>query len=109
MNVLNINNMIKGWFVGNIIPTALTTKECEVAYKEYLAGDYDKKHYHKIATEVTLIVRGTVEMNGITYSKNDIIVINPGEATDFKALEDSATVVVKVPGANNDKYMVDNE
>lgn len=101
--------MIKGWFIGNITPTAYTTKDCEVAYKEYVTGDYDKKHYHKIATEVTLIVKGKVEMNGKQYVKGDIVVINPGEATDFRALEDSATVVVKVPGANNDKYMMTNE
>lgn len=98
--------MIKGWFVGNIVPTALTTTNCEVAYKEYKAGDYDSAHYHKIATEVTLIAKGKVMMNGVIYSSGDVITINPYDITDFRALEDSSTVVVKVPGANNDKYEV---
>ena len=44
-------------------------------------------------------------MNGIEYSKGDIIVIEPNEATDFEALEDTVNTVVKFPGANNDKYL----
>lgn len=106
MKLNNISQMIKGWFIGNITPVAYSTKDVEVAYKEYLAGDYDSSHYHKIATEVTLIVYGKVEMNGIIYNKGDIITIEPDETTDFKAIENSATVVVKLPGANNDKYLV---
>jgi len=27
------------------------------------------------------------------------------ESTDFKVLEDASTVVVKLPGATNDKYL----
>jgi hypothetical protein len=106
MNTFNINDMIKGWFVGNITPVAFRTESVEVAYKEYKSGDYDKSHFHKIATEVTLITSGCVRMNGVVYKKGDIVVINPSETTDFEALEDSSTVVVKVPGANNDKYLV---
>ena len=34
------------------------------------------------------------------------IVIEPGEATDFRALTDATNVVVKVPGALNDKFIV---
>ena len=40
------------------------------------------------------------------YKKNSIIKILPGESTSFKCLEDAVTVVVKMPGANNDKYLV---
>ena len=31
--------------------------------------------------------------------------MEPGEATDFEALEDTSCTVVKYPGANNDKYL----
>ena len=45
-------------------------------------------------------------MNGVEYGAGDIIVMEPGEATDFECLEnDSVNVVVKLPGARNDKYM----
>jgi quercetin dioxygenase-like cupin family protein len=105
MKKLDIKNMIKGWFIGNITPTAFSTNNCEVAYKTYKAGDYDSKHYHKIATEITVIIKGKVLMNGTEYNTDDVIVIEPLEATDFKVIEDTQTIVVKVPGANNDKYL----
>lgn len=104
MNTFNISDMINGWFVGNIIPTAFTTKNVEVAFKEYKSGEYHPAHYHKIATEITLIASGRVIMNGVTYMKGDIIVIPPYDRTDFRVIEDTSTVVVKIPGANNDKY-----
>jgi quercetin dioxygenase-like cupin family protein len=101
-----LERMVKGWFVGNFEPTLYKTNEVEVAVKTYEEGDYEKSHYHKIATEITVIILGRVRMNGIEYSAGDIIIIEPSEATDFEVLEKNTTsVVVKIPGANNDKYM----
>ena len=34
--------------------------------------------------------------------------IEPGEVTDFTALTDVVNVVVKLPGANDDKYLVNS-
>ena len=104
MKVSHISKMKGGWFVGNFEPTLYKTNDTEVAVKEYKAGDYGEKHYHKIATELTVIVRGIVKMNDIEYTEGSIIVMEPGEKTDFLAVTDTITVVVKVPGVNNDKY-----
>lgn len=97
--------MVKGWFVGNFNPTVLSTNDFEVAVKKYKAGDYESSHYHKIATEITVITDGQAKMNGVIYSSGAIIVIEPNQATDFLALTDVTTTVVKYPGANNDKYL----
>lgn len=97
--------MIKGWFVGNFDPTIFRTHDVEVALKRYSSGEYEERHHHKIATEITVIVSGRVRMNDKEYGADDIIVIPPGESTDFEVLEDTVTVVVKLPGANNDKYL----
>jgi len=105
MKVSKLDNMFKGWFVGNFEPTLLNTNDVEVAVKSYIQGDSEEKHYHKIATEITVIVSGKVKMNNIIYSAGDIIVIEPNEATDFEALEDTICTVVKHPGANDDKYI----
>ena len=105
MKVSHINEMKGGWFVGNFEPTLYKTNDTEVAVKEYKAGDYGARHYHKIATELTVIVRGTVKMNDIEYNEGSIIIMEPGEKTDFLAVTDTRTVVVKLPGANNDKYI----
>jgi quercetin dioxygenase-like cupin family protein len=108
MKVARLEAMIKGWFVGNFEPTLLRTNDVEVAVKEYNRGDYEAKHFHKIATEITVIVEGRVRMNGVEYTKGDIVVMEPNEATDFECLVDGTkNVVVKFPGANNDKYLSD--
>lgn len=103
----NLNNMIKGWFVGNFEPSLYKTNDVEVGIKKYSAGYCEKKHFHKLATEITVIVSGEVEMNQIRYKAGDIIIIEPYEATDFLAITDCTTCVVKIPGANNDKYLVE--
>lgn len=105
MKTADLKNFIKGWFVGNFDPSLIKTNDVEVAIKRYKAGEHESSHYHKIATEITAIVSGEVEMNGIKYVADDIIVIEPNDRTDFKCLTDVVTVVVKYPGANNDKYV----
>ncbi|MCX8130432.1 MAG: hypothetical protein N3I35_10070 [Clostridia bacterium] len=106
MELRRLESMINGWFVGNFEPSLYKTKEVEVAVKEYMAGDYEQPHLHKIATEITVIVSGEAEMNNIRYMQGDIIVLYPGEVTDFKAVMPTTSVVVKIPGANSDKYPV---
>ena len=104
MKTAKLNSMIKGWFVGNFEPSLYKTNNCEVAVKTYKKGDKERKHFHKIATEITVVIKGKVKMFEKIFSDGDIIVVEPGEATAFEALEDTINAVVKLPGANNDKY-----
>ena len=104
MDLYKIEDMFKGWFIGDFEPTLYKTQDVEVGVKVYAAGEYESHHYHKIATEFTVIIDGKVEMNGKSYSSGDIIRIMPNELTDFKAITNTKTVVVKIPGAKNDKY-----
>lgn len=106
MRSVKLEDMVGGWFVGAFNPTALKTEACEVAVKKYQAGNSEKAHYHAVATEVTLIVSGRVRMCAKEWEDGDIIVLAPGEVTDFEALTDVVSVVVKIPGALNDKYVV---
>lgn len=106
MKTARIEDMVRGWFVGAFNPTALHSDACEVAVRSYKAGESEALHMHKVATEVTMVLSGTVRMAGREWNAGDIIVLEPGEATDFKAVTDAVNVVVKVPGALNDKYLL---
>lgn len=106
MKTYRLEDMTGGWFVGQFSPTALHTDGAEVAVKSYPAGAYEEKHLHKVATEVTLVLSGRVRMAGKEWVAGDIIVLSPGEATDFEAITDAVNVVVKSPGVLNDKYLV---
>lgn len=98
--------MVKGWFIGNFDPSLLKTNDVEVAVKKYHTGDSEEAHFHKIATEYTVVLNGRVRMFGREFSDGDIIVVEPGDVTAFECLSEAITVVVKIPGANNDKYIV---
>jgi quercetin dioxygenase-like cupin family protein len=104
MKHARLEDMVKGWFVGGFQPTALATQACEVAVKRYRAGDREAAHFHKVASEVTLVLSGRVRMAGREWGEGDIVVLAPGEVTDFEALTDAVNVVVKTPGALDDKY-----
>lgn len=106
MKNARLDEMTKGWFVGAFEPTLLHTNDCEVAVKQYKQGDKEGAHYHRIATEITVIVTGHVRMAGREWHAGDIVLLEPGEVSDFEALSDTVTVVVKHPGASNDKYVV---
>ena len=106
MKNAKLSDMKKGWFIGNFEPTLYKTNDVEVAVKSYSAGAYEKKHYHKIAIEITVVTKGTIRMNGKEYTAGDIIIMEPNEATDFYAVTEAENVVVKLPGANNDKFEV---
>lgn len=101
----NLDNMVRGWFVGGFEPSVYKTTNVEVAVQRFKKGDKEKSHCHRIATEITVLVSGKAKMRDRTFVAGDIITVEPGEFTDFEALEDSTTAVVKVPGALNDKFM----
>ena len=57
-----------------------------------------------MGTEITLIAQGRARINNKILNQGDIILIRPGEAAEFEALEDTITVVVKWPSLLGDKY-----
>ena len=102
----NIRDFTKGWIIGDFEPALIKTKDFEICVKTYKAGDKDAAHFHKIATEYTIIAKGKVKMQGNIFEENDIVTIEPSEVSDFEALEDTTLLVVKLPSEPNDKYLV---
>lgn len=106
MRCAKLEDMKGGWLIGNFEPSLLKTNDVEVAVKSYKAGSVEKPHFHKIATEFTIIVSGEVEMFDKRWKVGDVVIVEPGDVTAFKAITDATNVVVKIPGANNDKYEI---
>jgi quercetin dioxygenase-like cupin family protein len=104
LELYKLDAMVRGWFVGNFAPSVATTPDVEVGIKAYKAGDVEAVHFHKIATEITVILDGMVEMCGQKFTSGDIVKLPPGEATGFKAITDVTTVVIKLPSVIGDKY-----
>jgi anti-sigma factor ChrR (cupin superfamily) len=105
MKVEKLDQFTRGWIVGGFEPTLYKTTDVEVAVQHFEKGVKEASHCHKIATEITVIVSGLAKMNGQIIEAGSVVKIEPGEYTDFEALENTTTAVVKLPGALNDKYL----
>jgi HAD superfamily hydrolase (TIGR01509 family) len=99
-----LSEMVGGWFVGDFYPNILHSKDFEVAVKTYKLGDKEDWHVHKVGTEITLVLDGSVKMCDQIYHHGDIVLLEPGNGTAFEALTDVKTVVVKTPSVLGDKY-----
>ncbi len=109
MKVTDLKDYTKGWIMGAFSPSLFKTNDFEVAIKRYTKGEIEPAHYHKVATEYTIIVEGVVKMNDTIYKKDDIIEVAQSETIRFECLEDAITVVVKTPCVKGDKYLSSNQ
>lgn len=107
MNIHKLSDFTRGWFVGDFSPSLFLTKDFEVAVQSYRAGDKELEHFHSIATEITVIIEGRVNINGTMLAEGDVVVFSPNESCKFEAITDAKTVVVKSPSVPNDKYNLD--
>lgn len=101
---MNLQNFTKGWLVGDFVPSLFNTKDIEVAIKKYKSGDKETKHYHKIATEYTIVLTGKVKMIDKIFNADDIVTIYPNVENQFECLEDCILLVIKTPSVVGDKY-----
>lgn len=104
LKAYQLSEMKGGWFVGQFEPAILKSADFEAAVKYYRRGDQEPRHHHKIAEEITVIASGSVRMCGQIFHQGQIVCLAPGESTDFEALEDSITFVIKRPSVPGDKY-----
>lgn len=96
----------RGWFIGNFPRAVVSTKDFEVCYQLNPAGTSYAKHYHKVITEVQLITRGCMVLNGEEYRTGDIVIVEPGDVNEATYTEDTETVAVKFPSVPDDKYLL---
>lgn len=97
----------RGWFIGDFPEAVIKTKNFEVCYQCNKAGNQDTPHYHKIVTEVQLIIKGRIVINDIEFGAGDIYVSDPGEHYRAYYLEDTEVVAIKFPSIPGDKYYID--
>jgi len=102
---INLSDFFRGWIIGNFEPSIFRSTEIEVAVQEYKAGHVELNHFHKIATEITIMVVGEAMFNNEHLLEGEGMIINPGESNIFKAITDCKTLVIKSPSAPSDKYL----
>jgi len=106
MKIDHIDNFFKGWFVGKFDPTLLKAN-FEVGYHRHKAGTTHGDHFHKLSTEINVIIEGTVIINGKTLGEGDIFIIYPYELSLVEYPTDVKLIVVRDLSDPTDKYEVE--
>ena len=104
MIIKKMSDMVRGWFIGDFIPCAYRTKEFEVGVHHHPKGQVCTEHYHKISTEINVLIKGSMSINGIDIKEGEIFIIEPNESTSPVFHEDCIVLCVKTPSVIGDKY-----
>ena len=96
----------RGWFIGDFPEAVVRTKDFEVCYQTNSQEIQQADHYHKIITEIQLVVRGCLVVNGEEFHAGEICVLEPGEEYRSYYLEPTDVVAVKFPSVPDDKYLL---
>lgn len=95
----------RGWFIGNFPEAVVRTDQFEVNWQTNQRG-HGIIHYHKVITEVQLVTRGRMMVNGEIFGPGDICVLEPGDNSQISYLEEVDTVAIKFPSVPDDKYLL---
>ena len=106
MQITKLEDYKGGWFVGNFEPSAFKTEDFEVCYKTHKQGENWDVHYHKLGTEINLLVKGQMIIQGKKLTSGDVFIIYPWEVADPEFLEDCTVLIIKTPSKPGDKYII---
>jgi len=101
----------RGWLVGAFLEKnhPCFSEAVEVAWKELGADARDPKHIHKLAIEISVIIKGSqvviVDGQHLTLKSGTYIVVRPSTPVEvLDAEEGTIVLVIKVPSLPGDKY-----
>lgn len=113
MKISNVDEYTNGWFIGDFYDSLFRRKEFEVAIHKHKAGETSDGHYHAVATEINVIISGSVNIgfNGAKTQlyEDGIWVTYPYENPTVIFLEDTKLLIIKTPSVPGDKYYIDEK
>ena len=104
MKIYNISDMVRGWFVGDFVPSAYQTKNFEVGYLKHNKGENWEDHYHKECKEINLLVKGKMSVNNTEILPGNIFVLEEYEFSSTIFLDNCELVVIKTNSNPKDKF-----
>jgi hypothetical protein len=107
LRITNLNQCVRGWFIGDFPNTILRTKDFEVAFMKWEKGPFNDMHFQRKATEYNLVTKGSLKLNGKVYKEGDFFVFEPYVVCEGEWLEYTEVVVVKTPSCPDDKQVVE--
>ncbi len=105
MKLAKLSEFTNGWFLGNFNPSLFKNEDFEVCVKNFKKGDVEAAHFQRVATEVTVVLSGSVRMGDHILQVDDILTIYKDEVCDFEALSDCKVLGIKFPSLPDDKVL----
>jgi quercetin dioxygenase-like cupin family protein len=105
MKIYKIDDMTRGWFIGDFEPSVLRTKDFEVGVLTHNKGEDWPAHYHEFSTEYNLLLKGKMTIQKQELNEGDIFIIEKNEIANPIFLEDCKILVVKTPSVIGDKII----
>jgi hypothetical protein len=106
MKLAKLKDFYRGWFIGNFEPSIHATDYYECGILSHKKSEVWPKHYHKIATEINVLIEGSMTICGKEIFKDDIFILHPGEIADPVFHEDCKILCIKMPSIPSDKYEI---
>jgi hypothetical protein len=99
-----LEDMKRGWLIGDFSPSILRTSAFEVAYLNHKKDEVWAPHVHMIADEYNVLICGSMKLNNEELSQGDIFIIKKGMLVKPTFYEDCEILCIKVPSIPTDKY-----
>ena len=102
----------EGWLIGAFLEKnhSCFSEAVEIAWKELGTDARDPKHIHKLAIEISVIIRGslveTVDGQHLVLKSGNYIIVHPFTPVEVLGAEEGTIVlVIKASSLPGDKYL----
>jgi dTDP-glucose pyrophosphorylase len=106
IQISDINEMTRGWLIGDFEPSILRTKDFEVGYLNHKKGELWPVHYHAHMIEINVLIKGKMILNDIEINENQVFVIHKNDIACPIFVEDCFILCIKVPSIIGDKVII---
>lgn len=103
----------KGWQIGSFFAEdhPCKTDKVELLYKEHVAGDVEKPHYHKEKIELIIMLDGLAKYNvngkDVLLENGNFLFVDVNNIIHGEFLKSSKIFVVHTPSLPRDKTLVE--
>ena len=106
MRKFNLQEMHRGWFIGDFLPSVLRTNLFEVGILRHHKGEEWPEHFHAEAVEYNVLINGSMTVNNNLIQEGEIFVLEKNENCKPIFHKDCIVLCVKVPSIPSDKHEV---
>jgi CTP:phosphocholine cytidylyltransferase-like protein len=103
MKTSHLNDMIRGWLIGDFEPSIYRTKDFEIGYLSHPKGQVWAPHVHNKADEINVLIKGKMRINNEDIEEKEIFIVKKGMLTSSIFLEDCEILCIKIPSLPHDK------